>query len=223
MVGLKFTPSEILDLHVSFSRSPFPNMRAMYSPSSGNPDLLSERDELRGRIHLGIRESGSQEPPSPMSSRIDRLDHSEDGTKRYWNVGKAPSTVSRSRHRNPSAGSRALSITHYIDGRNDTDDLPLDAMSDHNVNFDLSLRPFDGLRLSVYGLATSNPTGNDYSARKINESPPISISMQFWPMISDRWRLFVKATNIFDDYIYTDPIFPWRVALLRIGARIAAF
>ncbi len=43
LVGVKFTPSEALDFHVSFARkSRFPSMRSLYSESSGNPDLLSE-------------------------------------------------------------------------------------------------------------------------------------------------------------------------------------
>ncbi|MGD0782012.1 MAG: TonB-dependent receptor, partial [Candidatus Aminicenantales bacterium] len=43
LLGLKFTPFEELDLHASVSmKSRMPNMRDLYSPSGGNPDLLSE-------------------------------------------------------------------------------------------------------------------------------------------------------------------------------------
>lgn len=225
MVGLKFTPSEILDLHVSFSqKSRFPNMRAMYSPSSGNPDLLSETGtnfEAGFTWDPGIRFSGAAFT-YVFKNMIDSITL-EDGTKRYWNVGKAHVDGFEIQAQKSLGWIEGTLNYTYIDGRNDTDDLPLDAMSDHNVNFDLSLRPFDGLRLSVYGLAASKSNWHDYSARKDYEIPSYFnldaiLAYDFGPV-----EVFVKATNIFDDYIYTEPIFPWRSRFFEFGARIAAF
>jgi hypothetical protein len=35
--------------------------------------------------------------------------------------------------------------------------------------------------------------------------------------------LFVKATHLFDDDIYSEPIFPWRARFFEFGARVSVF
>jgi len=36
-------------------------------------------------------------------------------------------------------------------------------------------------------------------------------------------QLFVKATNLLDDYIYAEPIFPWRGRFFEFGAKVRVF
>ncbi|OGD20381.1 MAG: hypothetical protein A2Y70_07410, partial [Candidatus Aminicenantes bacterium RBG_13_64_14] len=91
LVGVKFTPSEELDFHVSFARkSRFPSMRSMYSQSSGNPDLLSESGtsfEFATTWNGPLYVTGSVFF-NRFKNFIDTV-RLPDGTRRYFNVGKA--------------------------------------------------------------------------------------------------------------------------------------
>ena len=91
MVGVKFTPREELDFHLSFARkSRFPSMRSLYSTSSGNPDLLSESGtslEFCTTYSGPIYVTGTV-----FLTRFKNLIDSvrlPDGTRLYYNIGKA--------------------------------------------------------------------------------------------------------------------------------------
>ena len=225
MIGLKFTPTDELDLHLSFSqKSRFPNMRAMYSSSSGNPDLLSEMGtnaEAGFTWDPGIRLSGAAFLYR-FKDMIDSITLS-DGTKRYWNIGEAHINGFELQAQKSFGWLEGTLNYTYVDAGNDTDNLPLDAMSAHNFNFDLSFFPVGGLRLSVYGLSASNSYWYDYSAKKNFDIPSYFNLDAVLAYDFGRFEVFVKATNLFDDYIYTEPIFPLRARFFEFGVRIDVF
>ncbi|MHB8053994.1 MAG: TonB-dependent receptor plug domain-containing protein [Candidatus Aminicenantales bacterium] len=225
MIGLKFTPNEDLDLHLSFSqKSRFPNMRAMYSPSGGNPDLLSETGtnaEAGFTWDSGIRLSGAAFLYQ-FKNMIDSVTLA-DGTKKSMNVGKAHINGFELQAQKSLGWVEGTLNYTYLDAENDVDKRPLDALSAHNLNFDLSFFPAAGLRFSVYGLSASKSYWFDFSSGKNFDIPKYFNLDAVLAYDFGRFEVFVKATNLFNDYIYTEPIFPWRARFFEIGARINVF
>ena len=225
LVGVKFTPGDNFDLHVSFSRkSRFPGMRAMYSPSGGNPDLLSETGSNAeagftwdGPVYLTGAIFAYQ-----FENMIDTMTL-PDGTRKSWNIGKAHiNGLEIQAHKTLGGLAATLNFT-YIDAENDVDRRPLDAMSAHNLNFDLTFRPVGKLRLSVYGLYASKSNWYDPTSAAVLVIPEYFNLDAVAAYDFGRFELFIKATNLFDDYIYSEPIFPWRARFFEFGARVSVF
>ncbi|MCX6561683.1 MAG: TonB-dependent receptor [Candidatus Aminicenantes bacterium] len=225
MLGLKFSPNEALDLHVSASmKSRMPNMRALYSASSGNPDLLGETGtnaELGAVWTKGVFISASLFTYR-FKNMIDTYTL-PDGTRRYMNVGKAHITGAEIQLQKSIGPLDATLNYTNLDHRNDVDDRPLDALSPHSLNFDLTVRPLVGFRLSVYGMFGSQSSWWDSKAAKVLDIPSYfnldAVLAYDWKMI----QLFVKATNLLNDYFYVEPIFPWRGRFIEFGVKMRAF
>jgi outer membrane cobalamin receptor len=225
MVGVKFTPTDDLDLHVSFAqKSRFPNMRAMYSTSGGNPNLLSETGtdaEIGFTWTKGVAISGAAFI-NKFKNMIDTM-LLPDGTKRNINVGRARINGLELQAQKSLGWLEATLNYTYLDHQNEIDHRPLDALSAHNLNFELTARPLGQLRLSVYGLYASNSYWYDSTSGKLLGIPEYFnldavVSWDF-----GRFQLFVKATNIFNDYFYSEPIFPWRARFFEFGAKVKVF
>jgi outer membrane cobalamin receptor len=225
MLGLKFSPNETLDLHASASmKSRMPNMRALYSATSGNPDLLGETGtnaEIGAAWTKGVFVSASL-----FTYRFQNMIDTytlPDGTRRYMNVGKAHITGAEVQIQKSIGPLDATLNYTYLEHRNDIDDRPLDALSPHSLNFDLTARPLAGVRVSVYGLYGAKSTWWDSKANKVLDIPSYfnldAVLAYDWKRI----QLFVKATNLLNDYFYVEPIFPWRGRFIEIGAKINVF
>jgi len=225
MVGLKFSPSQALDVHASASmKSRMPNMRALYSPSSGNPDLLTETGtnaELGATWNKGVFVSASvftYEFKNMIDSYV-----LADGSKRYLNVGQAHITGGEIQIQKTVGPLDATVSYTYLDHRNESDDRPLDALSPHMFNFDLTIRPFRGFRLSGYGLYGSTSSWWDSKNLENVEIPGYfnldMVAAYRWKMV----EVFAKASNLFNQFIYTEPIYPWRGRFVEIGANIDVF
>jgi len=225
MIGLKFTPMETLDMHLSFSqKSRFPNMRAMYSSSSGNPDLHSETGtnaEFGFTWDAGVRVSGAAFIYQ-FTNMIDSM-VLPDGSKKNINIGKA--------HINGfeiQAGKSVgwldgtLNYT-YVDAQNESADRPLDAMAPHNFSCDISVYPVERLRFSVYALAASKSDWYDSYSGMLLEIPAYFNLDAILAYDLGRLEAFVKATNVFNNYIYTEPIFPWRARFFEFGIKVKVF
>ncbi len=111
----------------------------------------------------------------------------------------------------------------YLDHRNDSDDRPLDAQPKHNLNFDASVMPAKGLRVGVYGLLGSkswwwNTRTNPAALLEVPSffSLDAIASYEF----SDRMEIFARLGNVFDDYFYTEPGFPWRGRYFELGVKV---
>jgi len=226
MVGVKFTPREELDFHLSFARkSRFPSMRSLYSTSSGNPDLLSESGrslEFSATYSGPIYVTGTAFL-NRFKNFIDSV-RLPDGTRRYYNVGEAHINGFEVQvQKNLSWLSAMLNYT-YLDHRNDTDDRPLDAQPDHNLNFDASVFPFMGFRIGLYGMFGSESWWYDSSTRQLLTIPSyFNLDAVISYTVAGRYEIFSKLGNIFDDYFYTEPGFPWRGRYFEIGLRADIF
>lgn len=225
MLGLKFSPNEALDIHASASmKSRMPNMRALYSASSGNPDLLGETGtnaELGATWTKGLFVSAAVFTYQ-FKNMIDTF-ALPDGTRKYMNVGQAHITgVEIQLQKSIGPLDATLNYT-YLNHRNNVDNRPLDALSPHGLNFDLTVRPSAGFRLSVYGLAGSKSSWWDSKANMVLDIPSY---FNLDAVLACDWKkiqLFIKATNLLNDYFYVEPIFPWRGRFFEIGARMKVF
>ncbi|MCX6571422.1 MAG: TonB-dependent receptor [Candidatus Aminicenantes bacterium] len=223
LVGVKFTPTEALDFHVSFARkSRFPSMRSMYSQSSGNPDLLSESGtsfEFATTWNGPLYVTGSVFF-NRFKNFIDTV-RLPDGTRRYFNIGKAHINGFEVQvQKNLSWLSGTANYT-YLDHRNDTDGRPLDAQPKHNLNFDVSVIPAEGFRVGFYGLLGSTSWWYNSSTSTVLTIPSyFSLDAIASYAFNGRYEIFLRLGNVFDDYFYTEPGFPWRGRYLEIGVKV---
>ncbi|MBP7705852.1 MAG: TonB-dependent receptor [Candidatus Aminicenantes bacterium] len=225
LIGVKFTPTEDLDFHVSFARkSRFPSMRSLYSTSSGNPDLLAESGTS---LEFAATWSG----PVYLTGTVffnrfrDFIDSIvlEGGTRLYVNIGRAHIYGFEVQAQKKLDWLEATVNYTYLDPRNDTDDRPLDAQSKSNLNFDVSFLPAKGLRAGFYGLMGSkswwwNTRTNPATLLTIPAYFNLDGIVSF--ELRDRYQVFVKLGNIFDHYFYTEPGFPWRGRYFEVGLRL---
>jgi len=225
LAGLKFSPNDDLELHLSFSRkSRFPSMRSMYSPSSGNPDLLSESGtnaELGFTSDKGIFITGAIFL-SEFKNLVDTI-QLPDGTRRYFNIGKAHMNGFELQvHRTFPWLDATLNYT-YLDHRNESDDRPLDALPSHSMNFDFQLIPIERLRIGLTGLCASASSWFDSFAGTSLDIPSYFNLDAILSCQLSRFEVFLKVTNVFNHYFYTEPGFPWRGRFFELGIKTDIF
>jgi len=224
LVGIKYSPLGNLDLHMSVSqKSRFPSMRSLYSSSSGNPDLISERGalwELGFSYSQDVFLSGAVFLMN-FKDMIDSMRLPEfDFERRYFNIGEAyiNGFEIQAQKNLPKMGF-TLNYT-FLDHKNKSDDQPLQLISKHNLNFDVQAFPITGVRLGFFGTWASK------SYALLEEGSPLEdVPAYFYldTVLAYRWRqteIFAKVTNIFNDHIYTEPGFPWRGRYFELGFRI---
>lgn len=222
LIGIKFSPAEYLDLHASASlKSKFPSMRSMYSTTSGNPDLVSEQGtcfELGGSYNRGILVSGAIFAYE-FKNLIDSV-RLADGSRRYWNIGRAHINGAELQVQKDWRRVSLLANYTYLDNRNESDDRPLDALSDHSLNFDVTLRPVDRLRLTALGLYGSKSHWFDSTTSEVLEIPAYFSLDAVAAYDLRAFEVFVKATNLFNAAFFTEPGFPWRGSYFEVGVRL---
>jgi outer membrane cobalamin receptor len=225
LIGLKFYPIDDMDLRFSFSgKSRFPNMRSLYSLSSGNPDLLSEYGqcwELGFTYNRGVFLSGAVFANS-LRNLIDsrRL---LDGSRRYFNIGEARINGFEIQVQKDWNIVRTTVNYTYLDHRNETDDRPLDVTPAHSANFELAFEPLRNLRAGIFGVYNSKTNWYDFNAQKLLEIPSfvsmdVVVSLKAGPV-----EPFLRVTNLFNKAFYTEPGFPWRGRFIEAGVRAGIF
>jgi outer membrane cobalamin receptor len=223
LAGVKYTPLPQLDLHFSFSqKSRFPSMRSMYSDSSGNPDLLSETGTIweLGFTYNGHLWLSAAAFLTHFKDLIDSVRLPEyDFERIYFNIGRAriDGFELQLQKAFPKA---ALTLNYtFLDHWNESDDQPLTVLSKHNLNFDFQVFPASNLRISVLGLLASSSYWLDIDTNELLKIPSYfnldAIAAYRW----NRIELFLKVTNVFDKFIYTELGFPWRGRYFELGFR----
>jgi outer membrane cobalamin receptor len=225
LLGLAYSPSESAEIHASWGEKiRFPNMRAMYSLGSGNPDLLSENGqawELGGSYTGFVRLSASMFAYT-FRNMIDTVTLM-DGTRRYVNIGRAHiNGFEIQAEKNYAGVSASLNYTH-LDHQNDTDQRPLDVVPNNSLNINLSLSPLPRLRFNLFGLYSSRMTWYDSSSRKVLNVPEFFQMDAVAAYDLAGFEIFFKAANIFNAFYYTEPGFPWRGRYFEGGLRLKVF
>jgi len=227
LVGIKYSPISQLGLHLSFSKkSRFPSMRSMYSSSSGNPDLLSETGnlwEFGFTYNKHVLLTGAFFL-SRFKDMIDSVRLAQfDFQRIYFNIGKA--RINGMELQFQKVFQRAALTLNYtfLDHWNKSDNQPLTVLSKHNLNFDFTVYPVEKFRIGLLGLLASSSYWLDFNT---NETLDIPSYFNLDAVLAYRWNqleLFVKITNIFDNFIYTELGFPWRGRYFELGIKTDVF
>ena len=221
LVGLKYSPVEALDLHLSYAgKSRFPSMNSLYSPGQGNPNLESERAstfELGAAYDRGITLKGAV-----FATKVFDLVNSfrlPNGLRTYFNIGEA--RMNGLEFLVQKSWSRLTGTVNYtyLDHRNVTDDRPLDVLPDHTLSLQLDVALPAKLRLGVAGLFASKSYWYDNNARELLTIPAYGYLDLVLSWSAGDFAPFVKVANVFDEYFYTEPGFPWRGRYLEVGLR----
>ncbi len=227
LLGLKYAPFSWLDMHASFSRkSRFPSMRALYSPDSGNPDLLSETGTM---WELGVtynREfflTGSVFLSS-FKDLIDSVRLPEyDFQRIYFNIAKAHIHGFELQVQK-SLGWGAATVNYtFLDHWNEGDDRPLTVLSKHNLNFEARIDPIPDARISLFGLWASGSYWLDIDSGEFLDIPAYVNLDAVLAYTWGRYEVFAKISNLFDRYIYTELGFPWRGRYFELGFKVDLF
>jgi outer membrane cobalamin receptor len=224
MVGLSYAPMDNLDFHISFAKKTrFPSMRALYSPSSGNPNLLTEDGTA---WELG----GTYEGPVSVTAAafiyrlrnmIDSVQLPDMAFRQFINIGRAQINGLELAARK-SFGRIAADLNYtYLDHRNVTDARPLDLVPAHSLSVELSANPLADVRIGVFGLFLGRAYWLDTST---NADLVVPSHFQLDATLIYNFRgheLFVRAANLLNSYFYTEPGFPWRGRYVEAGVRLA--
>jgi len=222
LVGIKFSPIEPMDIHLSFSKkSKFPSMRSMYSHTSGNPDLLSESGQ---NWEFGF--TYNKEFLLTCSLFFTHFKHMidsiqlPDGTRRYFNISKAYINGFEMQFQKSFNGLSTTFNYTYLDHKNESDDRPLDALPKHNCNFNIQIFPLNGFRIGLLGLLASSSKWFDYKSNELLDIPSYFNLDSVLSYQMKRFEVFLKISNIFNHYFYTEPGFPWRGRYFELGFKM---
>jgi len=229
LIGLKFSPSAALDFHVSFAtKSKFPSMRSLYSSTSGNPDLKSESAqsaEVSVTYNMGfyLTASGFLNDLHDFINTV-RL---PDGTRRYYNVNQARiNGFELQAQKNFKLGTFGLStLANYtfLDHWNESDNRPLDALPKHELSFDMGFTTPGRVRLGMTGIWASESWWWNSGTSSLLTIPSYFSLDGVLSVGLRNFEPFVRVTNLFNAYFYTEPGFPWRGRYFEIGVKIGLY
>ena len=226
ILGIKYSPHQWMDFHLTFSqKSRFPSMRALYSSSSGNPDLLDELGrsiELGMTYHKKIYLSGSV-----FYNRFDDMIQSYrglDGYRSYQNVGRAE-IYGFEAEIGKKIGMVDVKMNYtYLHTRDmDTDpSIPLDYTPESQLNLFVRIGEYKGFALSIWGIVVSD------SIARLGNEPPFELLdipgyATFHAKLEKRLgflTLYVKGENLLDKTYFTEPGFPMKNRTFSAGFRL---
>jgi outer membrane receptor protein involved in Fe transport len=223
ILGVKFSPREWIDLHLSLSqKSRFPSMRSLYSTSSGNPDL---NDETGRNIELGFSfDRDVYLNGAVFYNQIVDLIQSYrglEGFKNYENVGKAE-IYGIELEASKQFGLFYFNLNYtYIEAWDRDQDLPLDYVPKSQFNALMKIGEFKGFSLLLWGLSVSKSQVKDGKAPPFDiiEVPGYtllnaSLQKKIGPVI-----VFIKVENLLDEVYFTEPGFPMKSRTICFGIR----
>ncbi len=221
LVGLKYSPVEALDLHLSYAgKSRFPSMNSLYSPGQGNPNLESERAstwELGAACGRGIALKGAVFA-TKLYDMVDSF-RLPNGLRTYFNIGEARMNGAEFQVRKGWSWLTGTVSYTYINHWNISDDRPLDVLPDHSLSLELDVALPRKLRLGAAGLFASKSYWYDNNARELLTIPAYGYLDLVLSWSAGGFAPFIKVANVFDEYFYTEPGFPWRGRYLEVGLR----
>lgn len=219
LAGIRFQPRPSLGLHLTLAqKSRFPSMKALYSSSTGNPDLGDERVST---AELGFLWQGGVELSGALFySSIRDLIQSirlSDGSRTNINVGRARIVGGEVELRKNFGRAAAVINWTYLDGLNRDDDRPLDLVPKSQLNFTLYGMVGSGIRATAWGLYVSG-------SEVLLFDEPVEIPDYFvlngtLTKSFSRLEIFLKAENILDASYVTEPGFPMRSRTVSLGLR----
>ena len=222
IAGLKFNPSEYMDLHISVSqKSRFPSMRSLYSTQGGNPDLKHERGtsyELGFLYERDFLLSGAV-----FYNQIKDLIQSVrllDGSRTNLNIGQAY-IAGFEMEFSKAFRWMDLSVNYtYLDGVNEDEDRPLDLVPKSQLNFVMNVDGPRNTKFTLFGLYVSSAEVKIFE--DIVRIPGYFVLSAVFSVRISNVDIFLKAENFLDNYYVTEPGYPMKARTLALGFRYNA-
>lgn len=224
LIGLKFTPKEWLDFHLSFSRkSRFPSMRSLYGSKTGNPDLMSELGnnyEIGFAFSKGIGLSGAVFYQS-ITGMIQSY-RGSDGFRNYQNVGRAEIYgLELGLHKRTGIFDLNLNYTYLNASDKDTGE-PLDYTPRSQLNGLIQMGEIKGFSFSLWGMAVSNSTA------RLGKNPPFEmIEIPGYVTLNAALTkrigvisLYIKGENLLNESYFAEPGYPMKSRTFMLGFRL---
>jgi iron complex outermembrane receptor protein len=220
IAGLKFNPSEYMDLHISVSqKSRFPSMRSLYSTQGGNPDLNHERGtsyELGFLYERDFLLSGAV-----FYNKIEDLIQSVrllDGSRTNLNIGQAH-IAGFEMEFSKAFRWMDLSVNYtYLDGVNEDEDRPLDLVPKSQLNFVMNVDGPRNTKFTLSGLYVSSAEVQIFE--DIVTIPGYFVLNAVFSVRISNVDIFLKAENLLDNEYVTEPGYPMKARTLALGFRI---
>ena len=221
IAGIKFNPSDFIDIHATFSqKSRFPSMKSLYSTSSGNPDLMDERGTS---YEVGLRyEKKFLLAGAVFNNRIRDLINPvrlPDGSQTNLNMGRAR-IFGFELEFQKTLRWLDLSVSYtFLDGENEEEDRPLDLLPGSQLNFVFSLNGKKGIQFTMWGLGVSTS-----EVRIVDETIRVpayfilnaALSKEFLP-----FTVFLKAENLLNTFYVTEPGYPMKGRTIALGMKFS--
>jgi len=219
IAGLKFNPSEYMDLHISVSqKSRFPSMKSLYSSQGGNSDLKHERGtsyELGFLYKRDFLLSGAV-----FYNKIEDLIQSVrllDGSRTNLNIGQAYIAGFEMEF---SKAFRWLNLSvnyTYLDGVNEDEDRPLDLVPESQLNFVLNVSGPKNSRFTLSGLYVSSAEVKIFD--DIIWIPGYFVLNAVFSVNFSAFTVFLKTENLLDNDYVTEPGYPMKARAIALGFR----
>ncbi len=219
ILGLKFNPTDYLDLHATFSqKSRFPSMKSLYSTQAGNPDLKDERGES---YEFGARyEKKFILWGTIFYDRIKDLIQAvrlPQGFQTNLNIGKAHILGFELEFEKALSWlTFSLSYT-YLDGKNEDENRPLDLIPESQLNFVFGLRSRENLQFTLWALAVSSSEVKIFD--EIAAVPDYFVLNAMLSKDFSKFTVFLKGENIFNSFYVTEPGFPMKGRTVAFGIK----
>ena len=219
IAGLKFNPSEYVDIHISVSqKSRFPSMRSLYSSQNGNPDLNQERGtsyELGFLYERDFLFSGAV-----FYNKINDLIQSVrllDGSRTNLNIGQA-CIAGFEMEFSKAFRWLDLSVNYtYLDGVNEDADRPLDLVPKSQLNFVLNANGPKYIKFTLFGLYSSSAEVLIFD--DIVRIPGYFVLNAVFSVKIANVDIFLKGENLLDNDYVTEPGYPMKARAVALGFR----
>jgi len=219
IAGLKFNPSEYVDLRISVSqKSRFPSMKSLYSTKGGNPDLKHERGtgyELGFRYERDFLFSGAvfYNQVQDLIQNIRLID----GSQTNLNIGQAHITGFEMEFLKAFRW-MDLSVNYtFLDGVNEDEDRPLDLVPKSQLNFVMNVFIKKNANFTLSGLYSSSAEVKIFD--DIVQIPGYFVLNALFSVKITNFDVFLKAENLLDNSYVTEPGYPMKARTLALGFR----
>lgn len=219
IIGLKFSPLDYFDFHLSFSqKSRFPSMKSLYSSHGGNPEL---RDERGTNYELGITYNKNfLVKGAVFYNRIKDLIQVirlPEGFNSNMNIGQADIFgFELGLEKNTDWIKLAANYT-FFKGENKEEKRSLDLLPQSQFNFTLETTLTHSLRLNLWGIVISNSEVNIYN--KQVKIPGYFILNSILTKSLNNFKIFLKVENLFNKYYVTEPGYPMKARTITLGIK----
>ncbi len=217
--GVKFNPSDFIDLHLTLSKkSRFPPMKSLYSTSSGNPDL---RDERATSYEFGLGyEKEIFLSGAVFYNRIKDLIQSirlPDGYNTNLNIGNARIFGFEVGIQKAWSWTGVSLNYTYLKGEDLDVSRPLDLLPKSQFNFMVDFAvPLD-LKLSVWGLVVSQ-SELMLKDNLIFNPGYFVLNAVIYKRVKG-FEVFLKGENLLNSYYTTEPGYPMKSRTIAFGFR----